>query len=337
MKQGALVLADIANDNLGDYAIFRSLSAILLEAGYRHVYKLSVESVPGQHVSLIKYYNPFAVLKALRHSDSVYVGGGGIFQDDTSVLNLVYFSLFTGLARLFRKKIIIKAVGVSPLHSKLAETIVAFICASASSISVRDEGSKEQLRRLFAGPIEVEQDLAFFYTVEQNLGSTRAALSELAESKYILVSLRPLLAGGAAEYSLASEEFLSVLSAQLHKVCSLYGAKPLFVPFHRRQDNAFICHFLQHYYRGEYLHEPGITVEDYLLLAENAQFVISMRLHAAILAHRCDTSVIALSYNYKVESFMRSIGGANRCIDIGDIECLSEVVKTQLGVAIDSS
>lgn len=337
-NKGALIIADVKNLNIGDQVIFQSLRDILLSSGFSHVYKLSNYSKRLPDTTHLKFFNPLAVVTAFRKSRVIYIGGGGIFQDNTGIWNLVYFGFFTWLAVVFRKKIIIKSVGVTPLYSMISERIVSFICKHADEISVRDVDAQKILAKFTDKQVKVEKDLAFSYRFQSNHDVVREKIATLAEERYLIVSLRPLLEKSGAtgnkpqgklDIAHSNHVFLTELSLQLTKICDFYNITPLFLPFYPGQDNPAINHFTSQYFTGKFIHEEFITADEYAVLAKNAQMVICMRLHAAILGDICSAQVFALSYSYKVEHFMNSIGRQRCCIDLADTNQLYNIIEKE--------
>ena len=64
-----------------------------------------------------------AFIKAILKSDLVLCGGGGLFQDDDSLLKMPYWAIRLFFLRLFRKRIIGYSLGVGPLNRKLSRIL----------------------------------------------------------------------------------------------------------------------------------------------------------------------------------------------------------------------
>lgn len=106
-------------------------------------------------VRAIHWREPAAIASEIAACDLVIVGGGGLFQDywgcDVSTLftpehaNITFYGLPVILAGLLGKPAVLYAVGVGPLRTPEGRAFVCALATSATSVSVRDEGSREAL------------------------------------------------------------------------------------------------------------------------------------------------------------------------------------------------
>src|SRR5690606_17927677 len=88
-----------------------------------------------------------AAFKALKASDAVILGGGGLFQDDKLYACFLWAWQVFWVKRL-KKPLFIYATGVGPLHSKVGQWLTRWAYCQAQSITVRDAASKELLLKL---------------------------------------------------------------------------------------------------------------------------------------------------------------------------------------------
>lgn len=320
IEGSVLVAADIKNINIGDYAIFESLADSLLVEGFEHVYKLSDHYSQGKNKTMINLYNPFSLLKGFVKVKALYIGGGGIFQDDTSIWNVLYFAVICLLGLMFRKKILIKSVGVTPLHSMVSRYLVLWMCQVADFVSVRDQPSLDNLYELGVTTVVIEEDLALSFNPSRSQGLMEEKFKALKETTYFVVSIRPV--------SKADESFLNDLSKCISELGLRRGAIPLFVPFHGGQDVGYIKRFISDYYSDEALFYEDVSAAEYLFLAAGADLILSMRLHGLILASRFEVPIFAINYNDKVSYFMESIGKGDFCFDMEGVKSLLEFEKS---------
>lgn len=90
----------------------------------------------------VSMWNPVAVWRAIRSSDRLLFGGGGIFQDRTSRRSLAYYLCLIAAAQLAGKPVGLCNVGIDPVSSpRLSRWMRRLLARAASPITVRDESS----------------------------------------------------------------------------------------------------------------------------------------------------------------------------------------------------
>ncbi|MBX9694905.1 MAG: polysaccharide pyruvyl transferase family protein [Cyanobacteria bacterium] len=136
-------------DNLGDDAILEQLLAELDRAvGLDHVVVLSNTPEETEKTFSVKSANRWklpAIAGLLKRSKLLVSGGGGLFQDSTSVKSVIYYSTIVCLARLVGARVAIYAQGVGPLKSQTGATLARLAFSQANGITVRDSSSLKLL------------------------------------------------------------------------------------------------------------------------------------------------------------------------------------------------
>jgi N-acetylglucosaminyldiphosphoundecaprenol N-acetyl-beta-D-mannosaminyltransferase len=322
----ALVVADIKNRNFGDKVIFLSLVDILKSIGFDRIIKLSDKNETDNGVRHVNAFNPLLFVLSLAKSDCVVVGGGGIFQDETSRSNLVYFGLAVLAAKLLFKPVYIVGVGVSELKTASSRLIISFICRAARSIAVRDPDSEYILGRYYSGQIEITPDLALFYTYDRTKVSPE--FKRFDGKELCILTLRPQNAGSEAITDKKIEgAFLEELSIQVAKLVSNTSLVPVIIAFDQDKDVAYIKSYLDRYDRINCVFIDRLEPDDYCYLCEKAKYVISMRLHGLILAFGRAKNMAGLEYDAKVRHFLRSVGLESQCLSLDKIKNLSVLLK----------
>jgi polysaccharide pyruvyl transferase CsaB len=85
--------------------------------------------------------NSGAVVRALKESDVLILGGGSLIQDATSIRNSIYYGGLMGLARQFGLATIAIAQGIGPLNKPLTRWIAKRAFSNCTAVSVRDPAS----------------------------------------------------------------------------------------------------------------------------------------------------------------------------------------------------
>lgn len=90
--------------------------------------------------------NSGSVVRALKESQFLILGGGSLIQDATSIRNSIYYGGLMGLARQFGLKTIAIAQGIGPIDRSLTRWIAKRAFSSCTAISVRDPASADLLK-----------------------------------------------------------------------------------------------------------------------------------------------------------------------------------------------
>jgi polysaccharide pyruvyl transferase CsaB len=120
--------------NVGDELILRAELELLGPENVIVVARGNPFYVADLHgVEVISYKQALPLVPLGKH----IVGGGGLFQDTTSIHNLFYYVY----PMVFSRQAILLGVGIGPLHHHLSRRIVASALHSCRMISVRDSVS----------------------------------------------------------------------------------------------------------------------------------------------------------------------------------------------------
>jgi len=324
--QRALVAADIKNRNFGDKVVFLSLLHILQGIGFKQVIKLSDRNEIKNGAHFVDVFNPVHFFQSLLKSDCVVIGGGGIFQDETSKINLIYFGIITCVAKFLFKPVYIVGVGVSELKYRSSRIIVSFICKAAKSIVLRDQDSKHILSSYYSGDVEVSPDLALFYSYDETKVSQ--GLKRFDGEELCILTLRPQNAGSERIQDKKIEEgFLEELAIQVEKVVSNTNMIPVVIAFDQDKDAGYINSYLDRYDRVNSIFIDSLAPDDYCYLSKMAKYVISMRLHGLILAFERAEQLVGLEYDAKLRHFLRSVDLEDWCLPLEQVKDISSILK----------
>jgi polysaccharide pyruvyl transferase CsaB len=136
--------------NLGDELLASSAIYLLNKCGLSEndIAMLSgntEESFQIHHVTSFNRWNISSILKALLSSETLLLGGGGIFQDTSSIRSPWYYWGIMRAAKLCGCRVWAVGQSIGPLNSKSSRFAAcsAFRCCDA--VSVRDERSADFL------------------------------------------------------------------------------------------------------------------------------------------------------------------------------------------------
>jgi polysaccharide pyruvyl transferase CsaB len=294
--------------NAGDEAVL----AAMLQSLHRHSEQLecAVLSASPAHtrrlhgVTAFHRARPREVLTALRRCDLFISGGGSLLQDVTSLNSLLFYLAQIRLARAMRRRVMVYAQGIGPLVKPAARRLTASVLKAVDLITVRDEESAAELRRLGVtggrSPVEVTADPVFALDPAPD----EFASSEIAEAVGAAGAER--LIGISVREWPSLEPHLEALGHIIREASAKLDAVPVFFPLQRAQD-APVSRRLAERSGGVVLpgdYAPG----EWLALTGRADLFIGMRLHALIFAALRGVPLVGLSYDPKVTSLLSRLG-----------------------------
>lgn len=330
MKQ-ILISAFIGSRNLGDEAIFRSILSNL-DIDKKQITTLSINEEKTQKFGVNTLFAKKIgnMIRGIKDSDLVLVGGGGIIQDQSSILNFLYYAFQLWLAKYHRKPVILNFVGVGPINFGLSKWIMSRIIPKIDYSIVRDEKSKHQLLKFGANPSRVYQahdPVLNFPFAESDLEETYNN-----QQPYAVLSLRrwfftnPFLPvfitrnlNRISIFRRKYSDYMSKLAADIDVfldenkdmrivAVSLYDGEDDIV-------NADLISMMKHKDRVV-IAKNGMDEYQYLSIVKNSRFVIGMRLHSLILGSTLAKPFVALRYSTKVDEFAQQMGLSNVSIHV---------------------
>jgi len=231
------------------------------------------------------------VIKVLRASRSLLLGGGGLFQDSTSVRSCMYYWGIIRMACLAGSIPWMFGQSVGPFGTDLGKFLARNAIGSCKARAVRDEGS-ERLLAQWGYDMKITPDPVLY------LGNDfPAGTSAPAEGGYILVNVRPW-----------KDDLPHALLGKIVESVKMWGYPFRFVAL-CGDDEDFIEGNL---YRYPSLKGIPITrlysFSDALELWQGARGAVGMRLHFTVLSTLFNVPCIAVPYDPKVRYFAREHG-----------------------------
>lgn len=155
MKKNYRVVISCASGivNSGDEAILESLLKYYPLPNKKNIVVFSFDPAFTEREHGVKSVghslkNIKKIIFEINNCDLFIMGGGGLLQDETSLLNPSFWLLKLFLAIIFKKKTYILANSVGPLKYKLNRLLVRLVLNRIDFITVRDQISKDLLNRI---------------------------------------------------------------------------------------------------------------------------------------------------------------------------------------------
>ncbi|MCT4585559.1 MAG: polysaccharide pyruvyl transferase CsaB [Peptostreptococcaceae bacterium] len=303
-------------NNIGDEAILKGLiDGIKEEDENINITVLSKYpsfTMKKHKVKAINRMNIFKIIKELIDTDVFISGGGSLLQDITSKRSIIYYMSLIFLAKLMNKKTMIYSQGIGPINKNFNKKLLKFLLNKVDIINVRDYKSKEFILK----ELKLDKDVlvtvdTVFKMKKPSLKIGKKILSNLnidKNKKSIGISIRPWM-----NNNLIIEEICK-FCVEINKNLD-YNI--VFIPYHYYADLSIIDEVVKKldletkesiYFLREYMY-----VDEYLSIVGNLDYFVGMRLHSLIFASIMKVPSIAISYDPKIDSFMKSLDKTASC------------------------
>lgn len=317
------VSAWLGSGNAGDELIHAAMVAALRDRGVDRILAASLdpsETTRLHGVEAIRHTDLLAVGRAIRASDLVVVGGGGLLQDDTSLLSPPYQLHRPAIAAGAAIPMVGIGLGVGTLRPP-SRVLARTVLSRAERLVVRDEPSRQRLVAAGLARVEVGADLVF---------STPAP--PVPEEPAVAVVLRPtfapggLLPGRWRVREPQADGRLAVLADQLDAVATRHGLRIRLVSMEPHRDTPHLEELARRLATPAELVEPGL---DALAAIGSCRVVVSSRFHGVVAALHAARPVVALGYASKVEALASAAGPAAQLVPH------DEAGATQVAAGVD--
>lgn len=293
--------------NAGDEAILAALveglTGLVPEVRISVISGSPVETAALHGVEAIGRMDVARIARAVATSDMVVSGGGSLLQDVTSQRNIPYYLGIIALARVLRRPVMLYAQGVGPVTRRPGRWLIPRVLNGVRQITVRDAESLALLRELgvVRPPAEVTADASLALEPDPGFDARAALLAEGIDPER-----RPII--GLALRSWHEGADVAVLAEAADALAAETAAQVVFIPMQLPDDVAVSRAVLARMTRpgGAVLarrHHP----REMLALINALDLVVGMRLHALIFAAAVGVPMLGLSYDPKIDSFLRTL------------------------------
>lgn len=255
-------------------------------------------------VEAVKRLDLRAVFRAIRRADLVLMGGGSLLQDVTSRRNMVYYLGVAELARLRGRPAMLFANGIGPVRTASGRLLMRVLANRLRLITVRDEASLEELKRLgVTRPrIELSADPALLLPPPSRAAGEfllrQAGLRDW-EGPLVGISVRPWKGSEAAGLAVAQA---------VDRFCRAHGARAVFLPMQYPGDGEASRQVAAAMETEPFLPAERLDAAELLNIAAAMDLVVGVRFHALVFAALGHVPVVGLAYDPKVDNFLHSLG-----------------------------
>ncbi|MFC4100375.1 polysaccharide pyruvyl transferase CsaB [Paenibacillus xanthanilyticus] len=247
------------------------------------------------------------VIRAIRSSDGLISGGGSLLQDATGALTIPYYTGVLKLAQLLRKPTFIYAQGIGPVNRRWMDPLIRGVMRRSAYVSVRDAESAALLGRIgvSAERIDIVPDPVMGLPLPEGMAAgSNSSVSDESAAPVIGVSLRHWRKDGA-DLTRAAEALRALARSR--------AVRLRFLPFHTPSDvesSRLVMEQLGELGPGSSaeIASPGDDPQHMLKAVSECDVLFGMRLHALIYAANQSVPMLGLSYDPKIDQFLKRVG-----------------------------
>jgi polysaccharide pyruvyl transferase CsaB len=248
------------------------------------------------------------LVRTIARCDALIVGGGDLIRDDLGWRTFFFTVEKLILAIILKKKVYLVNSGIGEPRTYYGQVILKWVLRRCQRIFVRDLRSLDICKSF-----GIQQNVMFAPDIVLSLPGlleqhTRAFADAPAMNRYIAVCLRQD-ANAFQRYGM-TEERIRTLAASLDALIRHHGLDVVFIPFQDNPENGKGDNQMHEKVAEAMLHSDRVRVcpwtDDFTKVAHyiaNAQFVIAMRLHAAVLAVAYGRPSVLLPCDVKIREF----------------------------------
>ena len=317
-------------NNAGDEAlltaILASLRTIEPKADITVISGNPGNTIVKHQVKSLYRFAAVRLLRAIGEADLVISGGGSLLQDVTSKRSLIYYLSIIAAAKWKGRKVMLFAQGIGPIRNRLMRLLTRLVVSKADVITVRDRDSAEELARMGVpvAKVEVTADPVLMLNPESKVMG-KAILAEAGLDPY-----KPIIGVSVREWP-ENQRCLKQLATALGKLSEKYNAQIAILPLQVSmdlKDSQLLQGYLPKIRNRVALLQGDYSTEEFLSIIGSFRLLIGMRLHALIFAAVMKVPLMAISYDPKVDSFLKVIGteavGTVETLDARNVEKAAE-------------
>ncbi|MBR2182629.1 MAG: polysaccharide pyruvyl transferase CsaB [Acidaminococcaceae bacterium] len=308
-------------NNAGDEAlltaILASLRAVEPKADITVISGNPGNTIAKHQVKSLYRFAAVRLLRAIGEADLVISGGGSLLQDVTSMRSLLYYLSIIAAAKWKGRKVMLFAQGIGPIRNRFMRVLTRMVVNKADLITVRDRDSAEELERMGVSAVKVDvtADPVLMLNPESRVAG-KTILKEAGLDPY-----KPII-GVSVRVWPDNQRCLKQLAAALGTLSEKYNAQIAILPLQVSmdlKDSQLLQSYLPDIRNKVALLQGDYSTEEFLSIIGSFRLLIGMRLHALIFAAVMKVPLMAISYDPKVDSFLKAIGAQA----VGTVETLN--------------
>ncbi|GAA4704715.1 polysaccharide pyruvyl transferase CsaB [Brevibacillus fulvus] len=296
-------------NNAGDdVVLYGIISSLRREQPHISLSVLSNQPERTEALFGIPAYNRWrlsTIVRELKRSDLLVMGGGTLMQDVTSPRSVLYYLGIVTIAKLLGKRVVFYAQGFGPILKSISRLLIKQVVNHVDVITVRDFESGEDFKAcgVTKAPIYVTADPALtIHPDEISSEQGRRILADLFDDLS-----RPLVAISVRNWK--QEEKFKTAIAEAADYFIEKGWNVLFLPMHYPSDVAPSREIIGKMKRqGAQYIEQHLSFYEIMSLLKQCDYVVGIRLHSLILACMLQIPFTGITYDPKIDRFVERAG-----------------------------
>ena len=335
-RESIMICGAYGRGNAGDDAILEAIvqemRALAPERTICVMSRRPQETRLTYRTGAVYTFNIFSILRRFRHAALYINGGGTLMQDVTSTRSIWYYCYTLRAAKKRGCKVMMYGCGIGPINRAGNRKMAAkTIEGSVDRITLRDENSRQELARMGVTrpDIRVSADPTIILDAAPyevvSLAMEQSGIDP--NGRYIGFGLRNWKGLDAA---------LPAIAAAADYAYEKHGLTPVFVPIEFPSDLTPAERV------GALLHCPWHAVrtrqpiEVTIGILARMKTVVGIRLHSLMFSAGQGVPVVGMSYDIKVDSFLKYIGSST-CLQLREVKAdeLCSLIDKCLSGALD--
>lgn len=324
-NKGVVLCGAYGKGNSGDEAILKSINIELQDADNTMpiwVISRNVKETRNIHkINALYTFDFFTMMKKFKKADVYINGGGSLIQDVTSTRSLYYYLFTIFLAKKLGCKVMMYGCGIGPVSLEKNRALAAKIINKyVDVITLRDDISREELGRMGVDrpSIVMSADPTLILS-----GASEMELKDALEIENLDLS-KNYIGFGLRKWT-SFDSVIDEIVGSAEYAFQEYGLIPLFIPIEFPGD-VYVAEKVAKKLNCPYkIIKNRHSIEVTISILSKMKCVVGIRLHSLMFSAGRGVPVVGLSYDVKVDGFLKYIGAEN-CIKLEDI--VSENINT---------
>ncbi|MEK6646167.1 MAG: polysaccharide pyruvyl transferase CsaB [Candidatus Firestonebacteria bacterium] len=274
-------------------------------------------------VKSINRKNFWLIIKELLNTNLFITGGGGLFQDVTSIKSLMYYLFLIFIAQILNVKTMLYACGIGPINTKIGKFWTRLILKKVDYITLRDNFSYEVLKSIGI----YREDIVICADPVVTLNEGNKSAGEILLKKIFKNTNVPIL-GIAPRACSTSIDFCKVIAEFSDKLIEANNWNVIFIPFDLQNDITVIKNITSKMKKKHFVLD-NYTLSELVDVVSALDILLGMRLHSLILACANKIPAIGINYDPKVKNFQQLIDMP--CFEIPELsveQLFDKTIKT---------
>lgn len=242
------------------------------------------------------------VLKEIKKSDVVVMGGGSLIQDLTSTRSLYYYLGILWMSKIYGKKVMLYGNGIGPIKHWYNKPLTRLTLNGTQVITLREHLSKDLLNKLkvtkpvieitadpvFNLELKGEEDIDDIYDVER-----------IPKDKDLV---------GVLFRSWSHEDsYVRKMAKVCDQIIDTYGYEIVFIPMKYPADMIVAFEIIKKMKHKAAVIEHRYNEEKLIAFMGQMKLLMSMRLHGLIYGALMKVPLIGFNYDPKVEYYAKEL------------------------------